>query len=502
MYVHYGGGVYFNGGEVTLSGNTIYNNSASNGGGVYLRGSASTLNNNTIYSNTAYSTFFASGGGIYLRSNVAMLNGNNVCSNTVSAWYGGSSGGMFIYSDGTLTLSGNVVQGNTASSTESGSPVWYPSSGGGLRLYCNDATLVNNIVADNQAAIGSGLYIYGSSPRLLHTTIARNSGGSGIYVGGSSATPALTNTILVNHSVGISVTGSNTATLNATLWHANNTNWSGNVTHTNDFSGDPAFDADGHHLTGCSAAIDIGVDAGVTVDIDDELRPSTGKDVGADEFPVALSVSKKASHDPVQAGSQLTYTISVINTGVMTLTAIITDTLPDHVTTTQPLIWSPITIASNDLWTRTVVVTVEMDYAGPLTNIVSVTTEEGAMGVYTKTCNAVTVSPNQAPYTPSNPVPADGVTDVPITQTLSWQGGDPDGDPVTYTVALGTSDPPPVVAPSVTTTSYDPSALLTDSTYYWVITATDGISTSVGSMWQFTTVGFKYIYLPLVVRDF
>jgi hypothetical protein len=113
--------------------------------------------------------------------------------------------------------------------------------------------------------------------------------------------------------------------------------------------------------------------------------------------------------------------------------------------------------------------------------------------------------PNRAPYTPSDPAPADGEMDVPTDQVLSWQGGDPDGDPVSYTVAFGTASPPPVVAPVVTATTYVPGPLLTDTTYYWGITATDGLSISVGAMWQFTTASAAaadyWVYLPLVVRD-
>ena len=53
----------------------------------------------------------------------------------------------------------------------------------------------------------------------------------------------------------------------------------------NQYYGDPAFAADGYHLTSESAALDKGIDAGITVDIDGQARPaSAGNDLGADEL--------------------------------------------------------------------------------------------------------------------------------------------------------------------------------------------------------------------------
>ena len=58
----------------------------------------------------------------------------------------------------------------------------------------------------------------------------------------------------------------------------------GTIVHSQDHSGAPAFVADGYHLGKGSAAIDRGVDAGVTDDIDGEDRPlGAGFDLGADE---------------------------------------------------------------------------------------------------------------------------------------------------------------------------------------------------------------------------
>jgi hypothetical protein len=95
---------------------------------------------------------------------------------------------------------------------------------------------------------------------------------------------------------------------------------------------------------------------------------------------------------------------------------------------------------------------------------------------------------NQAPYAPHTPVPTDTAASIPLTQTLSWQGGDRDCGTVHYTLALGLSDPPPVVATGLLTPTYDPAGLLTCTIYYWAVTATDGISTTAGPTWSFSTI--------------
>jgi hypothetical protein len=98
----------------------------------------------------------------------------------------------------------------------------------------------------------------------------------------------MTNTILVSHSIGISVTAGNTATLERVLRYSNtvNTGGFGTITATNELTGEPAFADDGYHLTQRSAAIDKGMNAGITSDIDGETRPQwAGFDLRADELP-------------------------------------------------------------------------------------------------------------------------------------------------------------------------------------------------------------------------
>jgi PKD repeat protein len=71
---------------------------------------------------------------------------------------------------------------------------------------------------------------------------------------------------------------------------------------------------------------------------------------------------------------------------------------------------------------------------------------------------------------------------------LSWTGGDPDGDPVTYDVYFGTSSPPPINISNQSGTSYAPGDMQYATLYYWRIVAWDNHSvSSVGPLWNFTT---------------
>jgi uncharacterized repeat protein (TIGR01451 family) len=403
--VSYGdaGGLSLERSDATLSGNTVVGNVASavgngDGGGLWLLFSDATLSGNMVRGNTAGAGSQSHGGGLYLEYSDAVLSDNTVQGNTAGAGSQGQGGGLYL-EHSQATLNGNAVVSNTAALSPTAT-----GEGGGLWVrYSGPLSLTNNLVADNQANTqGSGLWFEGSSSdptsgSLLHTTIADNhSSGQGVYVG-PHATLAFTNTIVAgHHSVGITITTGGTATLEATLWHDNGMpiGGGGTVVSSTNVTGDPAFAnpaAWNYHLTAGSAAIDKGVDAGVDVDIDGDPRPTgAGYDVGADEYyNPALQVTKQATPDPVQTGEQLTYTIRVTNTGNVTLTATITDVLPDHVTTTQPLVWASQVIPAPGTWMGTVVVAVEEGYAGPLTNGVQVTTEEGAMGVDSVTVEAV-----------------------------------------------------------------------------------------------------------------
>lgn len=96
---------------------------------------------------------------------------------------------------------------------------------------------------------------------------------------------------------------------------------------------------------------------------------------------------------------------------------------------------------------------------------------------------------NLPPNEPSDPDPSDGATDVSPFTNLSWTGGDPNDDNVTYNVFLeeGDSTPDVLVSENQTGTSYDPDSLDFGTTYYWQIVAYDEKNLSAtGPVWNFT----------------
>ncbi len=260
-----GAGVFLSSSSSVLDGNTITANEAdSYGGGVCAIGGDPTISDNQVIGNLARGSY-SHGGGLYLSDSNASLVRNTISLNESDKW----GGGMMLFG-GDLLVQDNLISRNSA------------ESGAGVYQDQGSATLTNNVIIGNQAQLqGAGMYIRRTqASHLLHTTIARNTGGdgSGLYVadqGGDYSTATLTNTIIVEQTVGIVAAAGNTATLNSTLWHANgqDRDGTGTIGHTGDYTGHPRFAADGYHLTVGSAAIDRGVDAGVTTDIDGNARP-------------------------------------------------------------------------------------------------------------------------------------------------------------------------------------------------------------------------------------
>ncbi len=101
-----------------------------------------------------------------------------------------------------------------------------------------------------------------------------------------------------------------------------------------------------------------------------------------------------------------------------------------------------------------------------------------------------TESENNPPYTPNSPTPSDNAHNISVNVNLSWVGGDPDSDSVTYDVYFGTSIPPSKVGVgNQSNTSYDPGLLEYTTVYNWKIVAWDAHGASAdGPLWNFTTL--------------
>lgn len=106
---------------------------------------------------------------------------------------------------------------------------------------------------------------------------------------------------------------------------------------------------------------------------------------------------------------------------------------------------------------------------------------------------------NNPPYVPGEPFPPNGATDVNPGIDLSWIGGDPDGDPVTYDVYFNSSSPPSQVAWNKTGAMYDPGILDYETTYYWRIVAWDDFGASTGgATWSFTTTDHTELKVSII----
>ena len=287
-----GGGVCAVSATLTISDSAIVGNVARYGGGLYLRRGEVTLSENAISANTANWV----GGGLYAWDSEVVIEGNAILSNTAETM----GGGMLLWSS-EATIAGNVIAHNRVSSGIS-----YSSGGGGVYLEdgCT-ATLINNVITENKVDVqGSGVYVDGSVAHMLHNTIVHNTAhnvtgeGTGVYVnvGFSPTVVVMTNTILANHGTGVYAETGTSVQLDGVLWYENtiaNTAGGGTIAVTHAITGSPAF-ADAvypHHLTAGSAAIDQGVSAVVTSDIDGDTRPMDGDvdgaaaaDLGADEY--------------------------------------------------------------------------------------------------------------------------------------------------------------------------------------------------------------------------
>lgn len=371
----FGGGLYLRNGEAVIQSSQLLSNTADYGGGLYSQSTGLTITQNEfsankaaigggalrLYTNNATvsendivaNTAGLHGGGLYVLRGQLFLTENTIAQNEIDnsaqGWGGGlhltgSSNGLVqnnlfennraIYGGGlrlfesVVQVDANVVRGNTA------------DFGGGLAIQGeSEAELQNNAIIDNAAAErGAGVYVQESTTAFAYTTLARNAGsGEALVVAGSDSVVTMQNSIFADHVVGVHKLNNNSnVLLESTLWDNNDTQTIGSVANIVAISGNAAFAADGYHLLAGSAAIDAGIDIGITHDIDGYVRPYYNSyDLGADEWSSLIAL-KIVNQPLVQPNDVITYTFVLQNPLAASVTAVLTDTLPNEVTPAAP----------------------------------------------------------------------------------------------------------------------------------------------------------------------
>ncbi|PCJ86558.1 MAG: hypothetical protein COA57_05985 [Flavobacteriales bacterium] len=233
-----GGAIYCEGSGISISYNTISNNSCvgtNSGGGITSYNSSPIISNNTIIYN---SSIGYEGGGIMCSGSGTPMISDNIIS------YNSTNNGGGIMCDGAASpiISNNIISYNLAI-----------YNGGGICCFNNsNPDISNNIISNNNVTNssygGGGICCYNSSnPNISNNTITNNSSttnGGGISCDGSS--PAIVNTTITNNSAdnGGALYCTNNADpilINTILW-GNTASTSGPQVSLFDDPSDPGFD--------------------------------------------------------------------------------------------------------------------------------------------------------------------------------------------------------------------------------------------------------------------
>lgn len=307
----YGGGLYLvNADRAVIHHNRIVGNAGSTaywgmGGGMCIWGSGIGLQVrfNQVLSNAATTTNArGDGGGIWGGPDDALIQGNVIAGNRTNSVGTGLGAALFQYG-GMAHYLGNRVQENTgyhavllqySRARFEGNRVVDNITTGGIALYSGSGpgpVLVNNVVA-RSGSYAVSAYGYSASSiltaTLVHNTLVGSGSGYGVYA--QYAALYLTNTLVASTTWAIynNTPASTTIQADHTLFYNAPNHASSGVVSTNEITGDPRFvgPAGGDfHIGAGSAAMDAGVDAGVTTDMDGDPRPvGSAPDVGADEW--------------------------------------------------------------------------------------------------------------------------------------------------------------------------------------------------------------------------
>ena len=208
-----GGGVYMNSApEVTMNGGSITGNTAANnGGGVYAFSGTFTMNDGTIAGNKATAK---NGGGVYANGSTAFtVKGGTIGGSTAADANAAKYGGGVYVKNGTFTMSGGKVTGNSASKdgggvrldkgtfNMSGSAVISRNTadgyGGGVDANDGSFTMSGGSITGNNAIRGGGVELVGSGTMTVSGSVQITNNwqkgtldsANGLYVQGSRGKP-------------------------------------------------------------------------------------------------------------------------------------------------------------------------------------------------------------------------------------------------------------------------------------------------------------------------
>jgi type IX secretion system substrate protein len=299
-----GGGILFWSASGKIIGNVINNNSNVNnnswarGGGVYLYSSATPTTSvifkdnqvcNNLASGIGTSVIWgALGGGlITLRAN-ALIHNNIITNNEISgAVRAGGAGIYFGFNSNNKSISRNFICQNSCIQGE--------GLGGGIIIAVSNPELNNNIISENSAFYGSGIYTDNSSPEIINNTIINNiaaGNGGGLYNADNSNTIIMNSIIWGNQAQNYPSIQPYSGTVEVVYSDVQGTTvWPG----IGNINADPLFTPDSVHLSSASPCIGKGIDTwqigGVWYDAPDtdfegDPRPwpaNSSPDIGADE---------------------------------------------------------------------------------------------------------------------------------------------------------------------------------------------------------------------------
>lgn len=190
-----GSGVYIGSSSPTVRHNIIQNNITGCSSGIVEDFGSPLIQSNVVRNNSQPGCSGGFGAGMSIDgAGSAQIIGNLIENNSSS----GSGGGITLFAAGTPTLRNNVIRGNSAQAGQGGG-IWIVND--------SDALIVQNLIYNNTASQGGGIYLTVPSgqvgPTIVNNTIVGAAGvsqGSAVFAGGFDSQVQFFNNLMIGLS--------------------------------------------------------------------------------------------------------------------------------------------------------------------------------------------------------------------------------------------------------------------------------------------------------------